>query len=105
MDKRIFKNYNISVPFVEIKWAEHDLTFQTVNTEFETTASSFSKLVTITCFRHVYNVNTNRTTRKHSHVYCVNGGYPRGHILVTHWSNHALWRNPPGESKCADWIM
>ena len=81
---RIFiSNYNISVQFVEIKCAEHDYTLQTVNTEFETTTSRFTKIVTNTCFHHVYNINTSRTTWKHCHVYSINRGCPRGHMLVT----------------------
>ena len=54
--------YNIYIEFVDIKSSKHDLTLYTVNMEFETTASSFSKIVTNICFHHVYNVNTNRTT-------------------------------------------
>ena len=54
---------NISAQFVEIKCAEHDHTFQTVNTEFETTTSRFSKMVTNTCFHHVYNINTRTCPR------------------------------------------
>ena len=42
-----------------------------------------------------------KTTWKHCHVYLVNRGCPRGHMLVTHWSKHALLRNLPGESKLA----
>ena len=41
-------DYDISVKFVEIKCAECDDTLQTVNTEFETTTSMFSKIVTDT---------------------------------------------------------
>ena len=43
--------------FVEIKCVEHDLTWQTVNREFEKSMSSFGKLITNICFHHVYNVN------------------------------------------------
>ena len=93
--------YNISVQFLEIKCAEHDHTLETVNTEFETTTSRFSKLDMNTCFHHVYNRNTSRTTWKHCDVYRENRGCPRGHILVTHWSKNALLRNLPGEAKRA----
>ena len=72
---------NVSVQFVEIKCVEHDLTVQTVITELETIASSFCKIYTNTCVHHVYSVNTSRTTWKHSHVYRVHGGCPRGHML------------------------
>ena len=43
-------DYDISVKFVEIKCAECDDTLQTVNTEFETTTSRFSKIGTDTHF-------------------------------------------------------
>ena len=73
-------NYNIYVRFVEIKYAERDHTLQTVNTEFETLVMfMFSKIITNTCFHHVYNINTSKTTWKHCHVYRVNRGCPRGH--------------------------
>ena len=55
------QNVYISVQFVEIKCVELGLTLQAVNTEFETIASMFSKIVTNTCFHDVYNVNTSRT--------------------------------------------
>ena len=88
---------NISVEFVAIKCAEHDHTLQTVNTEFETSSTSrFSKIVTNTCFHQVYNINTSRTWWKHGHVYRVNRGCPRGHMLLSHWSKNALLRNLPG---------
>ena len=76
-------DYDISVKFVEIKCAECDDTLQSVNTEFETTTSRFSKMVTNPCFYHVYNVNTSRTTWKHYQVYRVNIGYP--HKMVIFW--------------------
>ena len=63
--QHVFLKINISVQFVEIKCAEHDHTLQTVNTEIETTSSSFGKLVTNICFYHVNNVNT-RATRNRS---------------------------------------
>ena len=88
--QKFMSDYDISVKSVEIKCAEYDDTLQTVNMEFETTTSTFSKIVTDTYFYHVYNVNTSRNTCKHYHVYRVNRGYPRGHISVTHWSKNAL---------------
>ena len=69
--------------FVEINCMEYDLTLQTVNTELEITVSSFCKIVSNICIHHVYSVNTSRTTWKRSHVYRVNRGCPRGHLLVT----------------------
>ena len=69
-----YKNSTIYVQFVEIKCVEHDLVLQTVNTEFETGASSLSKIVTNTCFHHVYSVNTSMWKR--SHVYTVNSVSP-----------------------------
>jgi len=71
--------------------------------ELETTAPSFSKMVTNICFHHMYTVSTNRTSWKHSHVYCIDRGCPRGHMLVTHWTKNTLCRNPPGDSKHAPW--
>ena len=56
----------------------------------------------MTSIQHVYNINTSRTKWKHCHVYRVNRGCPRGHMLVTHCSKYALLRNLPGESKRAD---
>ena len=93
--------YNSYVQFVEIKCAEHDHTLHTANMEFETTTFKFSKIVTNTCFYQVYNINTNRTTWKCCHVYRVNRGCPRGHMLVNHWSKNASLRNLLGESKRA----
>ena len=94
-------DYDISVKFVEIKCVECDDTLQTVNTEFETTTSMFSKIVTDTYFYHVCNVNTSRNTCKHYHVYRVNRGYPRGHISVTYWSKNAMSLKLCGEPKRA----
>ena len=74
---------NISVQFVEIKCAEDDHTLQTVNTKF-------GEKIRLGLASYVYNVNTSRTTWKHCHVYRVNRGYPRGHMLVTHWLKKAL---------------
>jgi len=50
LQKRIFYNYKISIQFVGIKCAEYVITLKTVNTEFETTASNFNRIVTDTCF-------------------------------------------------------
>ena len=47
-----FLNYIVFVQFIEIKYAEHDHTLQTVKTEFETTTSRLSKIVMNTCFHH-----------------------------------------------------
>ena len=87
------------IELVEIKYLEYDLTLYTVNAEFETTLPSFSKIVTNTCFHHMYTIDTSRTTWKHSHMYRVNRCCPRRHMLFTHWSKNALWRNLKGESK------
>ena len=90
---------NISIQFVEIKCVEFDLTLQTVNTELETTASSFfflQKIDTNTCVHQVYSVHTGRTMWTHSHVYRVHRGCP-----LYRWSKNAMLRNPPGESKCS----
>ena len=94
-------DYDISVKFDEIKCTKCDDTLQTVNTEFETTTSRLSKIVTDTYFCHVYNVNTSRTTWRHYHVYRVNRGCRRGHMLVTHWSKKALSFNLCDEPKRA----
>jgi len=91
--------YICSVRWYEMRRAWSHI--QTVNTDFETTTSSFSKNVTNTCFQHVFNINTSRTTWKHCHVYRVSKGYPRGYLLIIHWSKNAMWRNPPRESKRA----
>ena len=62
-----------------------------------------SHIICMTSTQHVYtNINTCKTTWKHCHVYHVNRGYPRGHMLVAHWSNNTLLRNQPGESKRAN---
>jgi len=60
-------------------------TLQTVNMQFEITTCWFSKIVSNTCFHHVYNTNTRRSTWTHCHMYCVNRDYPHGHMVITHW--------------------
>ena len=62
---------------------------------------SHVQVIFMSSTQHVYNINTSRTTWKLCHVYRVNRGCPRGHMLVTHWSKNALLRNLPGESKRA----
>ena len=95
-------------------------TLQIINTEFDTTASSpldssFKQFSKHDSYEYLfsppilYNVNTRRSTpgtwkqRQVLYVYWVNTGCPRGHILVTHWSKNAFWRNLPGDSKRAAW--
>ena len=82
-----YKNCNISVQFVEIKCVEHDQALQNGNTDVETDASCFNKIVILvftTCpmctqvepHGHVYHIG---------HVYHTNSGCPRGHIFIIHW--------------------
>ena len=67
----------------------------------ETTTSSFGIIVINICFPHVYSINTDRTTLKHTHVNHVNRGCPRGHMVIVR--KNALWRNLHGESKRRTW--
>ena len=60
---------------------------------------SHTQVILMTSLQHMYIINTTRTTWKHCHVCCVNRGYPRGHMLVTHKSKQNLLRNLPGETK------
>ena len=53
--------------------------------QFDITTSRFSKIVMNTCFHHVYNINTRRSTWKQCRVNRVNRGCTRGYMLVTLW--------------------
>ena len=84
------------------KWYIFTVPDQILST-FETTTYSFSKIATKTCF-HQCTIETQAEPREHIVTWTdchVNTGCPRGQMLITHWSKHALWRKLPDESKRA----